>query len=61
MIVWKDRIGKQIMLGPWWCRLTLGWHSAAWFGSLHMFRRPIWLRPINYRAIEAHNQFAPKG
>jgi hypothetical protein len=49
----KDRIGTYLAIGPWWCRLGLGWHPSCWYGAFHMFRKVIWMRPINYAAIDA--------
>ncbi len=53
--VWRDRIGLQVQVGPWWCLLGIGAHkpSRTWYGSWHFFRRVVWLRPIDYRRIES--------
>jgi len=49
---WTDRIGKQVQIGPWWFRLSLGWHPACWYGVFYVARKRLWLRPIDCKAID---------
>lgn len=48
----KDRIGKHYrIIVPRIFNLVIVCHPRMWAGSLYLFKRRIWLRPIDYDAV----------
>ena len=49
----RDRIGLNISFRiTWRFELSIAIHPAMWAGVLYIFRRRLWIRPIDYAAIE---------
>lgn len=52
----RDRIGTTFAINLRWFSASIAVHPAMWAGSIRCFNRLIWLRPINYEAIEAYQK-----
>lgn len=49
---YRDRIGKHVVLGPWWLRLHVVYGHGMWAGSFYCNRKLLWLRAIDYEAVK---------
>lgn len=44
----RDRLGRHFGFASRWLGIALVFGKWGWAGSLHIARKRIWLRPINY-------------